>query len=448
MHLAISQYKFWLGGSVNRRILSAAVLTGTLGLLVKIAGLTKELAIAEEFGVSGSLDAFLMAFLIPAFVVNVIAGALQAAFMPTYIHTREHQGESAAHGLLATTSFLCLGVFVLIGLLLAVISPQLLALLASGFTLDTLELCESLFYLLLPFVVLSGMTQFWEVVLNANEHFGVAAIAHICFPLSILLCIWLFAVDFGVFALVYGVLLGALLQAFMLMVTMHRKAMNILPVWHGMTPELRQVLLQFRPMVIGGCLMSGAGLVDSVMAAMLGAGSVSVLSYGTKVPAMIIGITSMALGRAVFPFFSKMVAQNDWHGVRQTLKYYTKVVLLLMLPLSVMLFYSSEFIVRMLFERGLFNADDTQVVAQVQAFSVLQIPFYMLSVFFSRLVSSFQANTLLMWGALLSLGFNVILNYALMIPFGVSGIALSTSIVYLISSIYLAVVLLKELNEK
>lgn len=66
--------------------------------------------------------------------------------------------------------------------------------------------------------------------------------------------------------------------------------------------------------------MSSASLVDQSMAAMLEPGSVAALGYSNKIPATLLGIGAMALGTAVLPYYSKMVANGDWKGVDHTLK--------------------------------------------------------------------------------------------------------------------------------
>lgn len=106
-------------------------------------------------------------------------------------------------------------------------------------------------------------------------------------------------------------------------------------------------------------------------------------------------------------------------------------------PLTLGLLYFSEPLVRVLFERGAFTAADTHLVAKVQTLFLLHIPFYTLSILLVRLISSLQANHLLMWGAVISLVINIVLNYVLGLWLGVAGIALSTSVVYLVSFCYL-----------
>jgi putative peptidoglycan lipid II flippase len=170
---------------------------------------------------------------------------------------------------------------------------------------------------------------------------------------------------------------------------------------------------------------------------MLGQGSVAAFNYGGKFTALLLGVGSMAISTAVLPHFSRMVAVNDWQGVRHTLATYTRLILLVTLPLTLLLVYFSEPLTRLLFQRGAFTDADTLLVSRVQALFVLQIPSLSLGIMVVRLISALKANHVLMWGTVLNLSLNVMLNYALMQRLGVEGLALSLSLMHVVSTAYL-----------
>ncbi|MFO7600320.1 MAG: lipid II flippase MurJ, partial [Candidatus Desulfacyla sp.] len=166
-----------------------------------------------------------------------------------------------------------------------------------------------------------------------------------------------------------------------------------------------------------------------------GPGSVSALSYGNKVVSLIIGVGSLSLGTAIFPHFSRMVAANDWTGVRATVKTYARLIVLIAVPMTLLLVYLSHPIVAVLFERGAFTAGDAHLVGRVQALYLLQAPFYFLGIMGVRLLSALKKNHILMGISAANLLTNIAGNYIFMHFLGLSGISLSTSVVYCISVI-------------
>jgi putative peptidoglycan lipid II flippase len=135
-----------------------------------------------------------------------------------------------------------------------------------------------------------------------------------------------------------------------------------------------------------------------------------------------------------------MVSSKDWAGIRTMLKSYGALLLAVTVPFSAALALLSTPLVRVLYERGAFTAQDTKTVAAIQAMYVLQVPFVTLGILFVRLISALSRNQIFVWGNLISVIVNAALDYILMKRMGVAGIALSTSIVYLISCTFLGLV--------
>ena len=432
--------------SVNRRIFVAAVVIGGLTFAVKLASLAKEVTVAASFGTADALDAFLIAFLLPSYVINVVGSSLNAALIPGYIQVRQADGPAAAQRLFAGAVTVS-GVLLLVATaVLAALGPFLLPLLASGFAPDKLLLTERLFYLLLPAVAVSGLATNWESVLNAGERFGLTAFAPLMVPLTTMATLLALGPACGVYALVLGTVGGTVLQLSLLGWALRKQGLSLLPRWHGLDPALRRVIAQYLPMTAASALISSTLLVDQSIAAMLDPGSVSVLSYGNKLIAPVLGIGTMALGTAVLPYFSTMVAAADWDGLRHTLKTYTRLVLLVTVPATVALVLLSGPLVHVLFRHGRFTEGDALAVSRVQAMYALQLPFYSLGILFVRLLSALRGNHILLGGTVISFLLNIVLDVALLRVFGIAGIALSTSLVYLASCAFLGLMLRRRLR--
>lgn len=426
----------WSRGSVNRSVFAAIIIIGGIGLFVNLASVLKELVVAHQFGRGDELDAFVIAFLLPSFAINVVAGSFNSAFIPVYIKVREKQGIAVAQQLFSSVMTLSLCLLIAIIIVFAVSIHHILPFLASNFTAEKRMLTEKLFFMLLPSILLSGVATLWTAVLNAGERFVMSALAPVLIPAAIIGSILFFGNNWQIFSLAIGTVIGFALQCGLLVVALQRHKIMLRLHWNGMNPEIRNVINQYLPMVAGAFLMSSTGLVDQAMAAMLDPGSVAALSYGNKIISFIIGLGAMAVGTAVLPYFSRMVAEQNWSGVHHTLKIYSRLISLVMVPLTIVLFFMSETIVHFLFERGAFTYKDTKIVGQVQAFYVLQIPWYMCGILAIRLISALQMNRILLLAAALNLIINVGLNYIFMQWFGVAGIALSTAFVYLLSFLY------------
>ena len=438
----------WTAATVNRSIFGAAMTIGAFTVVVKLVSVAKELVVAKTFGTSDALDAFLIAFLLPLFAINVVAGSFNAALIPTFIKVREKEGTEAAQRLLSNMLFWSVGLLVIVTLLFALSANAVLRLMSSSFNAEKFALTRKLFFILLPTLVICGLSTTWSAVLNAGQKFALAALTPALTPIVTLGLIFGFGPTWGIHAVAVGTIAGFVLEAGVLGWSLRRQGFSLLPKWRGKDAALIEVIRQFAPMMAGAFLMSSSLVIDQSMASMLGPGSVAALNYGSKVVALILGIGSMALGTAVLPYFSRMVARNEWAGVRHTLRTYLRLILIVTLTLTGGVVLFSEPMVRVVFERGSFNASDTRVVSVVTACFALQIPFYVAGILGVRLLNALGKGGSIMLICAANMLVNVFGNLILMRWMGVAGIALSTSLVYLLSCVLVFYVILTELKQR
>jgi putative peptidoglycan lipid II flippase len=437
----------WLSEPTNRGVVRAAIVVALLSIVGNVAALLRDAVVARRFGLGDQLDAYLTALLLPTVGIGVISGSLTVALLPVYVRVREREGHAAASELIARSLGRAMTTLVLVALGLAVVSPVILPWLAPGFPPAKLLLVRQLLYLLLPSLVLSGMAALWTAVLNAGERFVMAALAPIAVPLSTLAAIVAFP-RFGVHALAAGTTVGFGVVAVLVGTTLWNGGLSPLPRFRGMTPAVQSVFDEYWPMVIGALFMSGTNLVDQAMAAMLGAGSVSALSLGGKLTSAAAGIASVAVGAAVFPPLSRWVASEDWRGLARGYRQYTLLVLALGVVAAGTLTLGARSLVDVVFAGRAFGEDEVLRVAAVQRFLAWQLPCAAAGLIGARLLSALGRNRVLMLIAGVNLLVNAAGNLVLMRTFGLAGIALATSVTYLISFAAITVAVQRELGRR
>jgi len=423
--------------SVKKKIIGAACIVGVFTAVAQIGGFAKELAIAARFGVGDALDAFLIAFLISSFVVNVIGGSISAAFLPTFIQTYKNQGTDAAQETLSNVIAWYIALCVLLSVLIIFFAPQILSVLCSGFSAPKVDLTRVILYFLIPTILLKGLSIIGAGVLNAMESFALPAAVQIFGPMAAIVLILTASEALGIYALVIGTLLGFGLETIIVSAALFKRDFSIRPRILLNDPGMKVITGQFLPVVAGALIMCSTDLVDKGMAAAFSSGSVATLNYGNKIIAAVLTLATTAIGTAVLPYFSRMVAEREWKDIRSTIKFYLVIIFGIGVPAALLIYGISEHIVQIVFQRGSFTSHDTAMVAPVQALFAIQIPFYVASIVIVRLISSMRANHLLMWGSAINLVANIILNIVFIKLIGLKGIALSTSCVYLISFLFL-----------
>ena len=436
----------WRRASVNRRIFAAMVTVGFAGVLLKIVAMGKDVAVASYFGTSDAMDAFFIALALPTFALGVVAGSIPAALVPAYVRVKDREGEAAARRLTSTVLVAAVAALAVAAALLVVFAPLILPVIGATFTGEKLALTKRLFFLLSPAIVLSGISTIFAAILNAHERFALAAWTPAFAPVLTIALLFTAGQGLGIYALGIALLAGWALEVVVLGQSVRQRNLLSFPRWGDWHPEIRQVIGQYAPMVVGAAVMGSSPLIDQSMAASLGPGSVAELAFGSKIVAAALGVGTTALSTAIFPHFSGMVAAGNWAGARHTLRTYSRLILYVAIPTVALIVGFSDAIIRVLFERGEFSAASTHAVARVQALYALQIPFYVLGIIGVRMLSATGGNRILMWVSIGNFVSNIVGNLVFMRFWGVAGIALSTSVVYLVSAVVLHVCATRRLN--
>lgn len=425
--------------------MGALLTVGIATVGMKAAAIGRELTVAYQFGTGDALDAFIIAFLPASLAINVQIAAFSAALMPTFIRVGRDEGHAAARRV--AESALLGAVIMLFGtsLLLLMLDERLVGLLTSGFTSEKRALAISLFQLVLPVILLQGLVKFYGTLINARHRFGLVAAVPMATPLlTMALLVAIGRPDPSL--LVYGVVVGAALELALLLPLARRLDLLVLPRWHGLDTATRRVMTQYFPIMVGALTGGTALMIDQGMAAMLGPGSVATLSYGGKLIALLLAFTARPLSAAMLPFLADLAATNDAVRLRQTFYGWLGLLVTASLPIVAVLWLFSTPIVRLMLERGAFTAEDTAVVALVQALYALQIPFYLAGALGSRVLNALSLNQVTAVIGVLNCIANIVFDFVFMRWLGLPGIALATSAVYLCSSVLILAVVGRHLS--
>jgi putative peptidoglycan lipid II flippase len=406
-------------------------------LVVKGMGFGKELVVADKFGTGDALDAFLLAFLIPMLIANILAGGLDA-LTPAVAHRSERSGASSAHRLaLSGLGFFAtlLGGFLLLGYFF---KDPLLRLVAMKFAPNKQSLAAELFGQLTAFGFFYGIAQYLVAWLYANKRFLIASASPALVPLSTMAVLIFSSPSHGIQNLVNGTIWGSFLMCSVLGFTvwgMWRR--DKAPVKETRDGELLKMLSHAAPLLIGGLLANGMPLVDSTMAGMLEAGSVSVLSYAEKVSSIGLALFATSIGQVIYPHLAQMAARRSWLELSGTVRQFIGIIGGASVLIVILVWLAAPWLVSLLFERGEFRTEDSERVVAVLRCQILQIPFYIAAVLASQVVNALRAGKFMLFTTIVTLAANIWLNLLLMQVMGLPGIALATAGVYLVSAILL-----------
>ena len=392
---------------------------------------------ADRFGTSDDVDAFLIAMLIPAILSLALGNSFRDALIPVYAE-RRLKDKVGADRIVSNIIWICFAVLIAMSLLMFWLSQPIIGMAAKGFSPEKLQLSEYLFHIVAPYTICVGASGILKGFLQAHSRFALSGIAPVLIPATIMVILLTFPGEPTATWLAWGTSGGSILMVVVLFIDCYRiHAGNLmqLPVRDRDT----LTVVKSTPALLAGTIVIESYLfVDTMMVASLPPGSVAVLSFGERICGVFC-IAGAAVAQAMFPQISDLVAQRSWVQLKATIHSACKWTLACSAPLVAVFWAFPEPIVGLIFERGEFTAEDTRKVGDVITFAVLQIPGSILLALAAKMVMALRANHVVLIYALLGLGVNVGLNILFIDWFGVKGVALSTAMVHVFSATILFV---------
>jgi putative peptidoglycan lipid II flippase len=426
------------------RIARAAGLVSGMTLVSRLLGLFREQEFAALLGAGYYSDAFRIGFRIPNLLRDLFAeGALSAAFVPTYARTARQEGHAAAFRLAnRVLTLLCvlLGALVLLGVAFA---HPLVAALAPGFEkeLGKADLTVLLTRVMMPFLPLVSFAAVAMGMLNAEERFGVPALAPALFNLVAIVwagALWALGLppDKVAVGWALGTLLGGLAQFAVQVPSLWRLGWRLRPEWAPRDPALLRMAGLMAPATVGLAAVQVNIFVNSIFASR-DSGAVSWLDYAFRLLYLPIGLFGVALGTIATAGLARRAAEGDLEGLRLTLRQALSMLAYLTVPASAGLMVLGVPIVRLIYQHGRFGADDTLPTATALFLYSFGLVGYTGVKVLAPAFYALGRSRLPLAGSLLAVGANLLIVWLGYPRFGFRAIAVGTALGSLLNAAFL-----------
>ncbi len=408
----------------DRAVARAGATIAVLSILAKSSAFVREAAIAMIYGRGPEVDAFFVALALPVFLVQLIAGSFQIAVVPGLLAAARDGGRDRAAALAGAGTLTVTMAIAAVAVLAAAAAPLYLPVVAPGFSETALVLAADMLWIMTLFAVLGGLAYAGGAMLTAERRFALPAIAPALTPLVMTVLLLAFRAELGVAALAWGAVLGTLAEAAIVLAAARR--LGYRPRLGMAMTDLAALARRWGPLMLATLLLSGAGLIDQLMAASLGEGSASALGYGAKLVLAGLHVVTTALGISVLPAYAES-ALDDPRRLLTRLRRHLVAVILLALPGVAIAWAIAEPVIALLYQRGAFTTDDTRLVADVLAAYAVQLPAYGAVVILVRAAAVLSLGWVIPTAAAVNMALTIALNAVFMEIWGVVGIALATA---------------------
>lgn len=382
-------------------------------------------AIATLFGLTRHVDAFYAALMLPNLFVFLFVDYLGKNFLPVFASARQAGFAEASE--LTSSIVTIVAVFAaVVALLLVLASRPVFALLLPGFTAEEIEITVRFFLIMAPTIVLTAVTSFHEYVCQYDEDYTRVTAIRTVLPVTNLAVILAAGPVIGPYALPLAFTLGHAL-AFLLMARRARyrysPRLAVREQWE------RKVFVNSAIVMSGGLLVRTRGLITTFLASQLGPGAVAALALAQRLVEPVQRTTFTGIRMLLFTRVARLHTESNTREIARLYTLGLSGSFLLLAPLLWWIGLHAEVIVRVLFERGAFDAEMTALVALALVGLVPSIVFFGVNALLSN--AFYAMDRVLVPTLVMPVGTAVYLVAAPATyrPLGVFGLSLSLSAV-------------------
>jgi putative peptidoglycan lipid II flippase len=401
--------------------------------LSRLLGLAREVVVASYFGVSGAMSAFTIAFQVPNLVRALFAdSALQGAFVPVFTELLERGERREAFRVASSLFFLILLVLGAVTALFVLLAEPLMSLFAPGFDDDPAlkDLTVSLAQLMFPIVVLLALSGLVVGMLNSFEHFAVPALAPVAWNAVIILALVglvpTLPDEDEIYAYAIGILAGTIVQFLLPLPWLRGRGGHFTVRLDWRNEHVRRVLWLMLPVTLALGLINLSLLINSLFGTLVSVEAPAAIDKAFRIYQLPQGLFSISIATILFPTLSRYAARGAGEDLRRTVANGIRLIGLLLIPSAVLMAVLAEPIIRLVYERGAFGTEATELTSTALFWWSLSLPFQGISLLFSRTFFSLQRP----WATTALAGLNLVVNAALAAalygPFEIAGIVLGT----------------------
>lgn len=400
--------------------------------------------IAKFYGTSAELDAYFISLTPMLLITGILAGGIHATIIPHFLKLSEEKGAAYAFSVFITFSVWALGGVLIICCLLGTGSPIIASLLGTGFTTSQAHLTSWLLKISTILLLFTVLNEIAICLFHANRQFTLPSfVPFLNGMISLVYTIYFH--EQGVVSLMWGLVLGMLVQLLIILSVAVKRFFSQQIRWlPWANVDLRTEILLIFPLLLGASFGHINLVVDQIMASTLTVGSIAALNYAARLHSIISQLFIIVVSKAVLPFFAKQVADDDLDGLQHTFLLILKRTWCILLPLSLLVVFFGKLTIQVIFQRGEFSEVSTAASSGAWIAYSLGLPFQATGILTARVYNALQDSKTLMYVSAVSVGLNILLNWTFMKLWGHIGIALSTSVLYVLTTAILLFLLYKK----
>lgn len=412
----------------------------------KLLGFIREMLIAAKFGSGVETDTFFVVVTATGLFSSVFIQSLNTTMIPVLADVEKNEGKEGKR--YHTNNVLNIVLLISTGITIFawILSPYIVKLVAHGFEGEQFKLAVQMMRIGLPVVICTGLVGVFQGYLQSESMFMEYSVSQFPYNFAYIFYLLILSSFFGIKGLMVTSVLAVFAQ-FLIQIPGARNAgFKYRLIINFKDEYIKRILHLVLPVLIGVSINDLNNIIDRSLASTLVEGSISALNYATRLNSFVLGIFVSTISTVLFPILSREAASETFDSFKKTIRDGVNIILIITIPATVGMIVLAEPIVKVVFERGAFDAVATQMTSQALIFYTLGLVGTAMRIFLEKVFYSLKDTKTPMINGLVAVGLNIVLNFIFIGSMAHRGLALATSISVTMATLYLFYILYKKIN--
>ena len=408
------------------------VAKATIGLMMatimaKVLGFGRELVLASSYGTSMYSDAYLTAINIPFVIFTIIGTTLGTVLIPMYFEVNNSIGEKKALKFVNNVFNIVIVLCILLAIVGFVFTEPIVKVFAIGFEGETLEVAIDFTRITIIGIVFTGLGYVMTAYLQIKNNFTVPGFISVPKNIIIIISIIL-SVKYNPYIMIWGTLLGIATEFLFQVPFAIKSGYKYQPYINIKDKYIKKMSWLVGPVLIGVAVNQINSMVDRTLASTLVEGSISALNYANKLNEFVMAMFITSVAAVIYPMLSKLSSEDNKEKFTSSVVQSINSVILLVIPISVGAMVLATPIVKLLFQRGEFDARATSMTAiALIMYSIGMVAFGLRDIL-GKVFYALQDTKTPMTNGAIAMIMNIVLNIILVKYLQLAGLAIATSI--------------------
>lgn len=420
----------------NKKVLKATFIVMAITILSRFLGFFRDILAGYHFGTEKVYDVYVAAVSIPESVFMILGLAISTTFIPMLSEIKHKKGKEEMFKF-SNNVVTILGVISIAVLTLGMIyTEEVVRVFVTNFPPEQMAETVYLTRISLFNIIFLCINACFASILQVCEDFVIPSILGLFFNLPIIIYLILFN-DVSILGLTIANVIGNIFRVLVQIPSLYKQGYVFKPRINFKDERLKRLVILIIPVIIGAGANSLNMIVDKNLASGLGTGAIGALDYAQKLIIFANTAITTSIVSVMYPLMANRLNSGDKKGFLEYLSKSIVTISVFLIPIMMAFILLGRDLVTFIYERG--NFRETAVTITTLAFIgyAVQLPFAGVRDILNSSLFSMQKTKLTTINGVIGVFVNIALSIFLSRRIGIMGIAISTSISAIVTSVLL-----------